>query len=86
MRQDSTLMYTNGGLTWHVSILLRNKKPLPFSEEYDNHIECIMGIGPDILVFLDYYTKVGSGGICMVFLIPRWVVVVYAWCSSYQGG
>lgn len=58
MRQDSTLVYTGGALVWHVSVIFREKKPLPFSEDHDNHIECVMGIGPDMIVFLDYFTKV----------------------------
>ena len=61
MRQDSTLIYTGGALSWHVSIILRGNKPLPFSEEHDTHIECIMALGPDMVVFIDYFTKVGVG-------------------------
>ena len=62
MRQDSTLIYTGGALSWHVSIIiLRGNKPLPFSEEHDPHIECIMALGPDMVVFIDYFTKVGVG-------------------------
>ena len=54
MRQDFTLIYT---------IILRGNKPLPFSEEYDTHIECIMALGPDMVVFIDYFSKkVGSVG------------------------
>ena len=69
MRQESTLVYTGGALSWHVSIIFREKNPLPFSEEHDDRIECIMGIGPDIVVFLDYHTKVwacciGAGLLC----------------------
>ncbi len=59
VRQDSTLIYTGGALTWHVSIIFRDRKPLPFSEDFSKHIECIMGVGPDMVAFLDYYTKVG---------------------------
>ena len=55
----STLIFTGGGMTWHVSLVFRDKNPLPFSEEHDGHVECMLGIGPDIIVFLDYYTKVG---------------------------
>ena len=62
-RQESTLTYTGGALTWHVSIILRDKKPLPFSEEHDSYTECILGIAPDIMVFLDYYTKVWGCGV-----------------------
>ena len=61
MRQDSTLIYTGGALSWHVSIILHGNKPLPFSEEHDTHIECIMALGPDMVVFIDYFTKVGVG-------------------------
>ena len=61
MRQDSTLIYTGGALSWQVSIILHGNKPLPFSEEHDTHIECIMALGPDMVVFIDYFTKVGVG-------------------------
>ena len=90
MRQDSTLIYTGGALTWHVSILLRNKKPLPFSEEQDNHIDCIMGIGPDIMIFVDYHTKVwnrdtaGMEGVLVVYyyssipvLLKQYIPLLY---------
>ena len=60
MRQDSTLIYTGGALSWHVSIL-RGNKPLPFSEEHDTHIECIMALGPDMVVFIDYFTRLEWG-------------------------
>ncbi len=61
-RQPPTLVYTGGALTWHVSLLFRRKKPLPYSEEHDSHIDCILGIAPDMIVFMDYYTKVGGEG------------------------
>ena len=81
MRQDSTLIYTGGALTWHVSILFRDKKPLPFSEEHSNHIECIMGVGPDIMVFLDYYTKVRLFvSVCVVCLYVSVCVVCVCVC------
>ena len=76
-RQESTLFYTPGALTWKVSIILRNGKvtkvecllvlmymhfmnvhcmllqPLPFSEEFDTRINCIMAMGPDLIAFID---------------------------------
>lgn len=52
-RQDSTLMYSPGALTWGVSLILRQGKPLPFSEEHDFFQDCTMGISPDLVVFKD---------------------------------
>ena len=33
-------------------------QPLPFSEDHDFHLDCILALGPDLLIFLSCSTKV----------------------------
>ena len=33
----------------------------PLFREHDTHIECIMALRPDMVMFIDYFTKVGVG-------------------------
>ena len=35
-------------------------QPIPFSEEHDFVLECVLGMGPDLLVLMDSETRVST--------------------------
>ena len=40
-------------------------QPLPFSEEHDVHVDCVLGVAPDLMVFIDSSTKVHA--VCTLY-------------------
>jgi hypothetical protein len=54
---QASLVFTPGALVWNVAIVTREGKPLPFSEEHDTAMECMLVLAADLMAFVYTNTR-----------------------------